>query len=81
MRVLFFGRLADAAGARERTAPDDLSTLAALRAWLETNDPLLGEALRAKGVRVARNKAIAHDESMPLSAGDEIAFMPPLSGG
>ncbi|MET0182920.1 MAG: MoaD/ThiS family protein [Caulobacterales bacterium] len=80
MRVLFFGRLADVAGKRERQAPA-LETIAALRAWIDAEDAVLGEALRGKGVRIALNKSIVHDENASLSEGDEIAFMPPLSGG
>ncbi|MGE3143638.1 MAG: MoaD/ThiS family protein [Hyphomonadaceae bacterium] len=81
MRVLFFGRLVEAAGGRALSAPDDIGTLAALRAWLETRDPLLAEALCGKGVRAAVNKVIATDDFMALTAEDEVAFMPPLSGG
>lgn len=80
MRVLFFGRLAERAGGRERTAPDDIRTLAALRAFLTEGDALLAEALAAKGVRAAVNKIVVAGDA-PLKPGDEIAFMPPLSGG
>lgn len=79
MKVLFFGRLADMAG-RMRSAPDDIRTLGALRAFLTEGDPLLAEALAAKGVRVAINKAVISGDAS-LKPGDEVAFMPPLSGG
>ncbi len=81
MRILFFGRLAEIAGARVLEAPDALTTLDAVRAWLIARDAALGEALSAKGVRAAINKTIAHEDGARLQAGDEIAFMPPVSGG
>jgi len=80
MRVLFFGRLAELAGGRERSAPDTITTLGALVAHLTLADATLGEALAGKGVRAAVNKTIVSGNAS-LKAGDEIAFMPPLSGG
>jgi molybdopterin synthase sulfur carrier subunit len=81
MRVLFFGKLAEIAGGRERAAPAGLTTLDAVMTWVCEGDAVLREALAAKGVRIAVNKAIVHDAMVSLSANDEIAFMPPLSGG
>lgn len=80
MRVLFFGRLAEIAGGRERSAPDSVTSLGALIAHLTASDASLGEALSGKGVRAAVNKTIVTGDAR-LNAGDEIAFMPPLSGG
>ncbi len=80
MRVLFFGRLAEIAGGRERSAPDSVTSLGALIAHLTQADATLGEALAGKGVRAAVNKTIVTGDA-PLKSGDEIAFMPPLSGG
>jgi molybdopterin converting factor small subunit len=42
---------------------------------------MLGDALVREGVRVAVNHEIVRDASRILAAGDEIAFMSPLSGG
>ncbi len=80
MRVLFFGRLAEIAGGREQAAPDTIASVSALVAHLTQTDATLGEALAGKGVRAAVNKTIVTGDA-PLKAGDEIAFMPPLSGG
>jgi len=81
MRVLFFGKLAEIAGGRERCAPPGLATLEAVITWACEGDASLREALGAKGVRIAINQAIVHETTLALNANDEIAFMPPLSGG
>lgn len=80
MRVLFFGRLAEIAGGRTRDAPDDIASLAALRDYLTEVDPILAQALLSAGVRAAVNKIVATGD-VALAPGDEVAFMPPLSGG
>ena len=74
------GRLRDVAGWRERTLDQPPATLSALRAFLAQEDPALGEALAGKGVQAAVNKALARGD-MALNPGDEIAFLPPMSGG
>lgn len=76
-RVLLFGRLADIAGWRERTAEG--ASLADLRAALSA-DPDLAEALAGKGVQVAVDKVIVRGD-VALTAASEVAFMPPMSGG
>jgi molybdopterin converting factor small subunit len=81
MRVLFFGKLAEIAGGRERQAPPGLATLDAVVTWACEGDAALREALGAKGVRIAVNQAIVHEAMVALGGNDEIAFMPPLSGG
>jgi len=76
--VLLFGRLADAAGWRERTVEAD--SLSALRATLAALDAALGEALSGPGVQAAVDKAIVRGEAA-LTARSEVAFLPPMSGG
>jgi molybdopterin synthase sulfur carrier subunit len=80
VRVLLFGRLADVAGWRERTIAPAPASLSALRALLGADDPRLGEALGAKGVRAAVDRLIVLGDAA-LAAGMEVAFMPPMSGG
>ena len=80
MRVLFFGRLREAAGCPELHCDEELGTVADLRDWLATRDPSLGQALRRPGVRVARNQAFC-GWSEPIAGASEVAFMSPLSGG
>lgn len=76
-KLVFLGKLADLAGAAERdVAPGLLSdVLAALPVQLAV-------ALLDERVRVALNgDLIAHPEGVELQAGDELAFLPPVSGG
>jgi molybdopterin synthase sulfur carrier subunit len=77
-RVLLFGRLADQAGWRDRVV--EVSSLTALRERLAADDVALGEALAGPGVQVAVDKAIVRGEAF-LTAGAEVAFLPPMSGG
>jgi molybdopterin synthase sulfur carrier subunit len=77
-RVLLFGRLADAAGWRERTV--EATSLSALRATLAAIDAGLGEALNGPGVQAAVDKAIVRGEAA-LTQSSEVAFLPPMSGG
>jgi molybdopterin converting factor small subunit len=82
-RILFFGRLRDAAGGAEFAdeLPASLATVADVRRWLAEQDPVLGEALRAPGVRVAVDQMFCLNESQDAQEAREIAFMSPLSGG
>ncbi len=77
-RVLLFGPLRDLAGWREREVAGD--SLAAIHAVLAAEDAALGEALSGPGVQVAVDQAIVRGEAR-LSAGSEVAFLPPMSGG
>jgi molybdopterin converting factor small subunit len=81
-RILFFGRIRDIAGRAELTCdlPVTIETITDLRAWLTQSDPLLGEALRSPGVRVAVDQVFCISDAVIARAG-EIAFMSPLSGG
>ena len=74
------GRLRDVAGWREKAMDPVPSTLSALRDLLSKDDPGLGEALVGKGVQAAVNKVLVREDA-PLKPGDEVAFLPPMSGG
>ena len=79
-KVLMLGRLRDVAGWRERTLDPAPETLSALRRMLAGEDAALGEALAGQGVQAAVNKALVRGDAA-LQPGDEIAFLPPMSGG
>ena len=80
--VLLFGRLKDAFGAASIALPEGVATAAGLRARLGELNPDLADMLLAKTVRIAVNQEMVADEAgTPVSAGDEIALLPPLSGG
>ena len=74
LTVLFLGRLQDVAGGAERTVEyrSDVATL------IDSFGADLAEALRSEKVRVAVNGAFG---ATALSDGDEVAFLPPVSGG
>jgi molybdopterin synthase sulfur carrier subunit len=78
IKLVFLGRLEDLAGAGERNvdaAPSVSAVLAAL-------DPDLAAALRGDRVKIALNGMVLHDpQSAVLKDGDELAFLPPVSGG
>jgi sulfur-carrier protein len=74
VKLVFLGKLADLAGAPERdvAAPLDWSGLIAE----------LGEVLTGQKVKLALNGAVLADKtSLSARDGDEIALLPPVSGG
>ena len=75
MRVLLFGIAKDIAGAPAITTT--VADVAALKEWLYTQYPALREL---RSLMIAVNKVYANDEQA-LLPGDEIAIIPPVSGG
>jgi sulfur-carrier protein len=76
--VVFLGKLADLAGAASLSLAAPLDW-AALKAALP---PILAEALDDPRNRVAVNGALLADKAgLQAGAGDEIALLPPVSGG
>ncbi|MBI1361476.1 MAG: MoaD/ThiS family protein [Alphaproteobacteria bacterium] len=80
--VLLFGKLKDVFGAASVPFPAGATTAAEVRARLAELNPELADAINARGVRVAVNQKLVADEAgAAVSPGDEIALLPPLSGG
>ena len=77
-RVVMFGALASLAGWRERSI--DVEGLDALKRLLAAEDPALGERLSSAGVFAVVNQDMVRGDC-PLEADDEVAFVPPVSGG
>lgn len=78
VRLVFLGKLADLAGAPEREVPGPLDW-GALAAGLE---PDLSAALQGDKVRVALNGEVLSDKRLLMAGeGDEVALLPPVSGG
>lgn len=78
VRVLFLGPLADIAGEQERElqAPLDWAGL------LEAVEPALAEQLRDERVNVAcAGKVLSEKTDLSAQDGDEVALLPPVSGG
>lgn len=76
-RLVFLGRLEDIASAAEREVAG--GTLAEVLARLE---PELAAALSADRIRLALNGTLATNcGALVLGERDELAFLPPVSGG
>lgn len=82
IRVLFFARLADLAKTREADFPCDAEIgMRALLAQIVERFPALKDALaRPELVFLAVNQEQANLETV-IHDGDEVALMPPFSGG
>ena len=79
VRVLLFGSLREAAGAKELAVElPARATVIALRELLTASQPGF-EALAGR-LRVAVNREFAAADAL-LADGDEVAFLPPVSGG
>jgi molybdopterin synthase sulfur carrier subunit len=76
--LVFIGKFADLAGEGTRQVPAPL-------AWASLAQVLgddLAQALAADRTKVAVNGAVLADKTtLAASAGDEVAFLPPVSGG
>ncbi len=82
LKVLFFASLRDDVGVAELTlsapVPENLAQLGPrLQAQL---GPLAVEALQTENVRIAVNQDLTL-RPLRFCSGDEIAFMPPVTGG
>ena len=79
--VRFFGSLREAIGRGTMELEVADARISGVRARLAD---LLGDeawlALSAQGVRVCVNQTIVRDD-VQLRAGDEVAFLPPVTGG
>ena len=74
MRIHFFGRLGD--GPPAGPVPPQVRDSDALRAWLGEDRPELLDP----SIRIAVNDEMILGKC-GLDEGDEIAFLPPMSGG
>jgi molybdopterin synthase sulfur carrier subunit len=78
VKLVFLGKLADLAGAPDKEVPGPLDwdgLLAALPGPL-------GEAVGGERTKLALNGAVLADKlAVKASDGDEIALLPPVSGG
>jgi molybdopterin converting factor small subunit len=83
VRLVFLGKFGEMAPAdlSEVTLPGGVRTLSDLQAWLGEKAPLLARAMAATRTRLVLNQEVVHDLSRVLVSGDEIAFLPPMSGG
>ena len=76
-KLIFLGRLEDVAGTGEMTV-----AAGPLEQILATLDPALAVQLLGEKVRMALNGMLITDMGgISLGEGDELAFLPPVSGG
>ncbi len=82
LKILLFGRLGDVTGDTEIGIPWDekLASITTVREHLAVSSPELAEAIGMTRTLVAINQQICGPDT-PVSDGDEIAFMPPVTGG
>ena len=75
--LVFLGRLEDIAGGAERSVP-----AGPLEAILHRLGPDLRDAVGQPRIKLALNGTLIADRAaLVLADGDELAFLPPVSGG
>ncbi|AMA64478.1 MULTISPECIES: molybdopterin converting factor subunit 1 [Kurthia] len=74
--ILFFAQLQESMGQAQMEVPLAGKTVAEVKAWLEKEYPLLslGQVMTAVNEEFARDQTIVNE-------GDQVAFIPPISGG
>jgi molybdopterin synthase sulfur carrier subunit len=78
VKLVFLGKLADLAGAPERDIAGPLDWAGLLKAL----EPALAAQVAGEKVRIAVNGGLLTDKlSLGAADGDEIALLPPVSGG
>ena len=81
VRVLFLARLRELTGARELNLEVTDGSSGALRRALQLHLTVeVVDALFTENTRLACNQNL-WDGHTPFAAGDEIAFLPPVTGG
>ncbi|MBI3145624.1 MAG: molybdopterin converting factor subunit 1 [Pseudogulbenkiania sp.] len=81
LNLLYFARLKDAFGRDSETLDSEATTVGALLAELRTRgDAWTEELAEGRVFRVALNQELVTPDAM-LSAGDEVAIFPPVTGG
>ncbi|MEN9498341.1 MAG: molybdopterin converting factor subunit 1 [Pseudomonadota bacterium] len=83
MRILYFAWLRQKIGLAEENCapPPEVRDVAGLMAWLATQSPGHADAFAdPRQIRAAVNQDFAAPDQ-PVTAGDEIAFFPPVTGG
>lgn len=82
VKLVFLGKFRGLAREDAEIAlPADVGTLAELKDWIARRDPVLGSAIAATQVQLVVNQCVVRDFSLPIAQNDEIAFLPPMSGG
>ncbi len=82
IHILFFARLREQLGCSNLDLDwsEELASVKALRAQLQSHSPEWAQALGADNIVVAVNQQQV-DVEHAIAAGDEVAFFPPVTGG
>jgi molybdopterin synthase sulfur carrier subunit len=82
VKLVFLGKFrALARGDLNADVPSYVATLGDLKDWIARRDPDLGAAIAGAQTQLVLNHEIMRDMAHALHDGDEVAFMPPMSGG
>ena len=83
IQLRFFASLRESLEISEMdlTLPDDVKTIAQLRAYLITIDAVWADTLALKKpIRVAQHQTMVEPDTL-IEEGAEVAFFPPVTGG
>lgn len=83
MQVLYFGWVRSKIGIGRETLepPADITDVRGLVEWLRAENPRYEEAFKdIKALRFAVNQELTTLDT-PITAGDEVAVFPPMTGG
>jgi molybdopterin converting factor small subunit len=80
VKVLFYGRLAEAIGPELEVDVLAGCSIAELRGKLIAEHPEIEEVLRSRRARACVRQAVVNDDYR-LVGGDTLEFLPPVSGG
>ena len=81
-KILFFGRLRDFSKNIKNEIPvsDEIKCVEDVILYLDTLYPHLGKELRKPFTLVSVNKNLVKTD-FPIVGGEEVAFLPPVTGG
>lgn len=83
VHILYFARLREALGSasEEAVLPDEAADVAGVMRWLAARGGVWAEQFDGcRQIRAALNQELVSDSAI-VSAGDEVAFFPPVTGG
>jgi len=80
VKILFYGRLADAIGRELEVKASDGCTVAELRQTLAASHPEAAETLASRRARACVGDFVVAEDYV-LAAADQVEFLPPVSGG
>jgi molybdopterin converting factor small subunit len=80
MKIFFYGKLADAVGKEIEIPANGLSSVGSLKRQLAVTYPAMAVPLQNGRVKALVGETFVGDDH-PLSPGDEVEFLAPVSGG